>query len=50
MIASQRSRGEGQGEGRSPMIRRIVVGTLVVLLFLVGGAYLYLRSSLPQVA
>src|SRR5712692_5063915 len=31
------------------MIRRILAGSLLVLLFLGGGAYLYLRSSLPQV-
>jgi len=31
------------------MIRRILAGTLVLLLILGGGFYLYLRSSLPQV-
>ncbi|MGE0258616.1 MAG: penicillin acylase family protein [Alphaproteobacteria bacterium] len=31
------------------MIRRIVVGFLILLLVAVGGFYLYLRSSLPQV-
>ncbi|MGC2413148.1 MAG: penicillin acylase family protein [Stellaceae bacterium] len=32
------------------LIRRIVVGALVLLLVLSGGIFLYLRSSLPQVA
>src|SRR3981189_1234299 len=31
------------------MIRRILAGTLLLLLILGGGFYLYLRSSLPQV-
>ncbi|HEV2336684.1 MAG TPA: penicillin acylase family protein, partial [Stellaceae bacterium] len=31
------------------MIRRVLAGTLLLLLILGGGAYLYLRSSLPQV-
>ena len=31
------------------LIRRILAGTLLLLLILGGGAYLYLRSSLPQV-
>ncbi len=31
------------------MIRRILLGLLLLLLILGGGAYLYLRSSLPQV-
>src|SRR5438034_1657684 len=32
------------------MIRRILAGILLLLLILGGGFYLYLRSSLPQVA
>src|SRR5579862_2512996 len=31
------------------MIRRILTGSLLLLLVLGGGFYLYLRSSLPQV-
>src|SRR6266478_9172506 len=31
------------------MIRRILAGIVLLLLFLGGGFYLYLRSSLPQV-
>src|SRR5579863_6133617 len=31
------------------MIRRILAIVLVLVLLLTGGAYLYLRSSLPQV-
>src|SRR5579864_5308264 len=45
-VPSPRTRREGQGEGH--MIRRILAIILLLLIALLGGGYLYLRSSLPQ--